>query len=114
MATSSLFVADPKKEEVSKLSEIKRLILDVLKPHNPSIVEVSKQLSELKGISGVNCMLEEVDKETDSLKITIEGTDINYDEVEKTLESLGAVIHSIDCVSAGKQIVDAVETLQDR
>lgn len=114
MAMSSLFVADPKKEEVSKLSEIKRLILDVLKPHNPSIVEVSKQLSELKGITGVNCMLEEVDKETDSLKITIEGTDISYEAVEKTLESLGAVIHSIDCVSAGKQIVDAVETLQDR
>jgi hypothetical protein len=111
---SSLFAADPKKEEASKLSEIKRLILDVLKPHNPSIVEVSKQLSELNGISGVNCMLEEVDKETDSLKITIEGTDISYEEVEKTLESLGAVIHSIDCVSAGKQIVDAVETLQDR
>jgi hypothetical protein len=114
MGMSSLFVVDPRKGEVNNLSEIKRLILDVLKPHNPSIVEVSKQLSELKGISGVNCMLEEVDKETDSLKITIEGTNIVYEDVEKTLESMGAVIHSIDCVSAGKQIVDAVETLQDR
>lgn len=96
------------------MSEIKRLILDVLKPHNPSIVEVSKRLSSLKGVSGVNCMLEEVDKETDSLKITIEGTDIDYKEVEKTLEMMGAVIHSIDGVSAGKKLVDAVETPQDR
>ncbi len=96
------------------MSGINRLILDVLKPHHPSIVEVSKQLSELNGVSGVNCMLEEVDKETDSLKITIEGTDIDYESVEKTLETMGAVIHSVDCVSAGKKIVDAVETPQDR
>jgi hypothetical protein len=96
------------------LSGIKLLILDVLKPHKPSIVEVSKRLSELHGVSGVNCMLEEVDKETDSLKITIEGTDIDYVNVEKCLETMGAVIHSVDCVSAGKKIVEAVETLQDR
>ena len=114
MAMNLLFAADPRKEEVSNLSEIKRLILDVLKPHNPSIVDVSKRLSSLKGVSGVNCMLEEVDKETDSLKITIEGTDIDYKEVEKTLEMMGAVIHSIDGVSAGKKLVDAVETPQDR
>lgn len=114
MEMSSQFAADPGKEEVNKLSEIKRLILDVLKPHNPSIVDVSKRLSSLKGVSGVNCMLEEVDKETDSLKITIEGSDIDYKEVERTLETMGAVIHSIDCVSAGKKLVDAVETLQDR
>jgi hypothetical protein len=96
------------------LSEIKRLILDVLKPHNPSIIEVSRQLSDLGGVSGVNCMLEEVDKETDSIKITMEGADISYEDVEKTLESMGAVIHSVDGVSAGKKIVDAVETPQDR
>jgi len=109
-----LFVADPKKEEVNNLSEIKRLILDVLKPHNPSIVDVAKRLSSLKGVSGVNCMLEEVDKETDSLKITMEGTDIDFKDVEKTLEMMGAVIHSVDGVSAGKKLVDAVETPQDR
>ncbi len=114
MATSSPYAADPRKGEVSKLSEIKRLILDVLKPHNPSIVEVSRQLSDLSGVSGVNCELEEVDKETDSIKITIEGTDIGYQDVERTLESMGAVIHSVDGVSAGKKIVDAVETPQDR
>jgi hypothetical protein len=96
------------------LSEIKLLILDVLKPHNPTIVDVSRRLSDLNGVSGVNCMLEEVDKETDSLKITIEGTNIDYDQVEKTLEMMGAVIHSVDCVSAGKKIVDSVETPQDR
>ncbi len=96
------------------LGELKRLILDVLKPLDPSIVEISRQLSEVDGVSGVNCMLEEVDKQTESIKITIEGPDINFKDVEKTIEQMGAVIHSIDGVSAGKKLVDAVETPQDR
>jgi hypothetical protein len=111
---SSPYAADPKKGEVSKLSEIKRLILDVLKPHNPSLVDLSIQLGDMHGVSGVTCMLEEVDQETESIKITIEGSDIDFGLVEKTIEQMGAVIHSIDGVSAGKKIVDAVETPQDR
>ncbi len=96
------------------LGELKRLILDVLKPLDPSIVEISRQLSEVDGVSGVNCMLEEVDKQTESIKITIEGPDIDFKGIEKTIEQMGAVIHSIDGVSAGKKLVDAVETPQDR
>ena len=96
------------------MSEIKLLILDVLKPHNPTIVQLSKQLSDLKGVVGVNCMLEEVDQETESIKITIEGSNIHYEEVEKTIEAMGAVIHSIDGVSAGKKLIGEVETPQDR
>lgn len=96
------------------MSEIKLLILDVLKPHNPTIVQMSKQLSDIKGVVGVNCMLEEVDQETESIKITIEGTNIHFEEVEKSIEAMGAVIHSIDGVSAGKKLIGEVETPQDR
>jgi hypothetical protein len=96
------------------LSDIKRLVLDVLKPHHPSIVELSKRLSVLSGVSGVNCTLEEVDQETESIKITIEGTSIDFEEVERTIADTGAVIHSVDSVSAGKKLVEEVETPQDR
>jgi len=96
------------------LTSIKRLILDVLKPHAPSIIEVAEKLSVLDGISGVNISLEEVDAETDSIKITIEGTNINYENVKKEITECGAVIHSIDGVSAGIKIVDEVNTPQDR
>ncbi len=95
------------------MSEIKLLILDVLKPHNPSIIELSEQLSNLRNVTGVNCMLEEVDQETESIKITIEGTNIDYENVEKTIEQCGAVIHSIDGVCTGKKVVKAVSTPQD-
>ena len=96
------------------LPSIKGLILDVLKPHNPSIIELAERLGALPGISGVNISLEEVDAETDSVKITIEGTDISYESVKNEISDCGAVIHSIDGVSAGMKMVDEVNTPQDR
>ena len=92
------------------MSDLKRLVLDVLKPHNPSIIDVAQQLSVLDGISGVNISIKEVDQETETVKITIKGNSIYYDLVEETIREVGAVIHSVDNVSAGKELVDELET----
>ena len=96
------------------MSSIKRIILDVLKPHTPSILEIADRLGDIDGISGVNTSLEEIDANTHSIKITIEGDDINYKKVEETIMDCGASIHSIDGVSAGIKIVEEVNTPQDR
>ena len=92
------------------MSDLKRLVLDVLKPHNPSIIDVAQQLSILDGISGVNVSIKEVDQETETVKITIKGNSIDYELVEETIREVGAVIHSVDNVSAGKEFVDELET----
>ncbi len=95
------------------MTELKRLVLDVLKPHKPSLVDLAQRLSALKGVEGVNCSLDEVDQETETVKVTIEGTSIGYDSVEAVLRELGAVVHSVDEVAAGKRLVEDVRTLQD-
>ncbi len=95
------------------MTEVKRLVLDVLKPHKPSLTELAQRLSSLKGVDGVNCSLDEVDQETETVKVTIEGTSIVYDSVEAILRELGAVIHSVDEVAAGKRLVEDVRTMQD-
>ena len=95
------------------MSDIKRLVLDVLKPHNPSIIDICDKLADLKGISGVNCTLDEVDQETESIKITIEGHAIDFEAVKNSLAEQGAVIHSIDNVVSGRKLVDEVKTPQD-
>ena len=96
------------------MNSIKRIILDVLKPHAPSILEMADRLSSLEGISGVNISLEEVDEKTDSVKITIEGSNISYKLVKKEISECGAEVHSIDGVSAGIKLVEEVDTPQDR
>ncbi|HEV8594678.1 MAG TPA: DUF211 domain-containing protein [Thermoplasmata archaeon] len=95
------------------MTDIKKLVLDVLKPHNPTIVELSRRLANLHGVLGVNCTIDEVDQETESLKITIEGNAIDYEKVEATVREMGAVIHSVDSVSTGKKLVEPMRTPQD-
>ena len=70
--------------------------MDVLKPHRPSVVELGKALSQLPGVLSINITLGEVDVDTESVKITIEGNGLNYEEIEKTIRRFGAAIHSID------------------
>ncbi len=96
------------------MTDIRRLVLDVLKPHHPSIVELSQHLSILDGTSGVNITIIEVDQDTETVKITIEGNAIIFEDVEATITEAGAVIHSVDSVSTGKRLVEEVETGQDR
>lgn len=94
------------------MTDIKRLVLDVLKPHKPSLIELSRRLSALKGIDGVSCTLDEVDQDTESILVTIEGSSVNYESVEDTLRELGAVIHSVDLVASGKRLVEEIRVPQ--
>jgi uncharacterized protein len=93
---------------------IKLLVLDVLKPHEPNIVELSKTISNINGISGCNLAVFEIDKRVENVKLTIEGKNINYDRVREVIEKSGGTIHSIDEVAAGTKTVREVKTPQDR
>ncbi|MCW4001633.1 MAG: DUF211 domain-containing protein [Candidatus Bathyarchaeota archaeon] len=92
---------------------IRRLVLDVLKPHNPSVVELSEELSHLKGVEGVNIIIYEIDQQVENAKVIIAG-EIDFENIKKKLEEMGATIHSVDEVAAGKRIVEEVKTPQDR
>jgi hypothetical protein len=93
---------------------IRRLVLDVLKPHNPSVVELSLALSNLDGIEGVNIIIYEIDQQVENVKVIIAGNSIDFGVVKNKLEEMGATIHSVDEVAAGKRIVEEVKTPQDR
>ena len=93
---------------------VRRLVLDVLKPsEGPSMVELSRMISSVRGVSGVNISLREVDKDTETVKVTIEGMGVSYNSVLRELEKCGAVMHSVDEVAYGKRTVNAVTTAQD-
>jgi hypothetical protein len=79
------------------------MVLDVLKPHEPPIHELASKLASLQGIDRASISLAEIDQSTESIKVSIDGTGIAIESVRKTLEELGAVIHSIDEVSVAKK-----------
>lgn len=94
------------------MATIRRLVLDTLKPHEPSIIELAEELSELEGVIAVNISIYELDRKVENAKITIEGENIVYGDVSHIIEDLGGTIHSIDEVVAGKRIIDDAVTLQ--
>lgn len=59
-------------------------------------------------VNGLNISLKEVDQNTESIAITLEGDDLQYESIKEILEEAGAVIHSIDQVVAGKRFVEEV------
>ncbi len=95
------------------MANIRRLVLDVLKPHTPNLVELAVQLADLEGVEGVDISLKEMDQKVENVKITCEGDNINYEQVERVIMQNGASIHSLDKVSAGTSIIDEVSTQQD-
>lgn len=99
---------------LSRSKMIRRLVLDVLKPHNPSVVELSEALSHLQGVEGVNVIIYEIDQKVENAKVIIAGSSIDFERIKKKLEEMGATIHSVDEVAAGKRIVEEVKTPQDR
>jgi len=95
------------------MSNIRRLVLDTLKPHDPSIIELAESLSVLEGIDAVNISIYEIDRKVENAKITIEGEDVSYAMVLDVITDLGGTVHSVDEVVAGSKIIDDAATLQD-
>ena len=75
---------------------VKKLILDCLKPREPSIRALSTAVCGVNGVEEVNITVIEVDANTETIKIVAQGSDINYDEVCETIQNHGAVVRSVD------------------
>jgi hypothetical protein len=90
-----------------------RIVLDILKPHEPILPLFAKYLSEIPRVDGVNITLMEIDKETENIKVTMQGDDLDFDEITKAIEEYGGSIHSVDEVVAGTKLIEEVTTPQD-
>ncbi|NIQ05103.1 MAG: DUF211 domain-containing protein, partial [Candidatus Korarchaeota archaeon] len=64
-----------------------------MKPHYPSVVELSEALSQLEGIEGVNVVIYEIDQEVENVKVIVAGNSIDFETVKKKLNEMGATVH---------------------
>jgi hypothetical protein len=95
------------------MGRIRRLVLDTLKPHDPSIIELAQSISELDGVEAVNISIYEMDRKVENAKITVEGGNISFELIQSVILDNGGAIHSVDEVVAGKIIIDDASTPQD-
>lgn len=95
------------------MATIRRVVIDVLKPHEPPLTEFAERVTETETVEGASASLIELDQDVQNLKITVEGADVDLDAVESTVEGLGGTVHSVDEVACGEYVVEDRPTLQD-
>jgi hypothetical protein len=81
---------------------IKRLLVDALKSRETSIIELSRALCGVDGVEEVDITVTEVDVTTETIKVTIKGSSVNYGKLAKMMEKYGISVKGIDEVSVAK------------
>lgn len=92
---------------------VRRVVIDVLKPHDPPLVAFTERVGTIDTAESVTASLVELDREVQNVKLTVEGEDLDVDAVEAGVEELGATVHSVDQVACGEWIVEDRPTPQD-
>jgi hypothetical protein len=95
------------------MAPVRRLVIDVLKPHDPPLLEFTQRVAETESVDGVTSSLIELDQEVQNVKLTFEGDDVDLDAITERVEALGGSVHSVDQVACGEHVVTDRPTLQD-
>jgi len=91
---------------------IKRVVLDVLKPRHPSILEFANAIAALGQDYHVTVSVDEVDDKTESVMLTVEGDSLDFEGIQASIKALGGSLHSIDEVKvSGSPEVPVDESL---
>ncbi|MHC3381503.1 DUF211 domain-containing protein [Haloarcula sp. H-GB5] len=95
------------------MAAVRRLVIDVLKPHDPPLLTFTNQLADIESVEGVTSSLIELDQEVQNVKLTFESDDLDFEAIEETIDNLGGSVHSVDQVACGDSVVRDRRTLQD-
>ncbi|AGN02574.1 hypothetical protein L593_13175 [Salinarchaeum sp. Harcht-Bsk1] len=95
------------------MADVRRIVLDVLIPHDPSLLEFTDRIAEVDGVGGATATVVELDEDVQNLTVAVEGQRLEYEAIEATIEDLGGTIHSVDQVACGERVVERRPTPQD-
>ena len=88
----------------------RKLILDVLKPHQPNALEFCRGIATAGGDYQVRLLVIEMDEKTETVQLVIKGEAIDFESVQSAIEGLGGSLHSIDEVEVCSE-TETAETL---
>lgn len=75
---------------------IRRIVVDALKSREIPLIDLSKALCSIDGTDEVDIVVTEVDAKTETIKITLRGTNVSYEGLLNIIEDYATVIRSID------------------
>ena len=88
---------------------IRRIVLEVGKSlARPTFVELLNAIDTVPAVEAVNASVTEMDMATMGISITVEGNNIDYDELIDKIERSGSAVHSVDQIAVGKRLIENI------
>jgi len=75
-----------------------------MSPAQQSIIDLIERLNKIEGVSQVDITLQELEKNVEDFKVTLEGDGLVYEKIREALKDFGAVIRNVDSITSMKQI----------
>lgn len=75
---------------------VRRIVLDILKPHQPNALEFSQAIAKIGTDYRVQLTVLEVDENTETLQVVVEGKSIDFEAIQFAINSMGGSLHSVD------------------
>jgi hypothetical protein len=88
------------------MGSLRRVTLDILKPHDPTLLEFTDRIATVETVDGVTSSLIEHDREVQNVELTVEGEQLDYEAIEAAVDELGGTVHSVDQVAYGEYVVE--------
>ena len=85
---------------------VKRIVLDVLKPHQPNALEFTRAIAGTGSDYRVHLTVLEMDEKTETLQVEVSGTAIDFESIQSVIIDLGGSLHSIDEVEVQNEAGD--------
>ena len=70
------------------MPNLRKIELDVLKPHLPNVLELATAIAALEASYRVDLDVVEMDEKTETLTLVIEGEDLDYPRIEDAIRSM--------------------------
>ena len=88
------------------MPSLKRIVLDVLKPHHPNALDLATAIASLAPDYRVSLTITAVDEKTESAEVIIEGEALDFFAINGVIGTMGSTIHSIDVVEVAGSPAD--------
>jgi hypothetical protein len=75
---------------------ITRVVLDVLKPHNPNALDFTTAIAEKVPGCRIKLTVTAMDEKTETVLLIIEGKQVQFNIITEVIGSLGGSVHSVD------------------
>ncbi len=75
---------------------VKRIVLDILKPHHPDALEFARSIAACGDDYHVQLTVVEMDEKTETLQVVVAGSNVDLEQVREAITQLGGSLHSID------------------